>query len=174
LDAGCGGGKTVNQLAQKTLHRKVFDIDYSADIVKYSKKVNKKLTVENEVEIVEGSVDKTGFPDEFFDLVTAIETYYFWHSFSDAIKEIWLVLKPSGFLLLMNEMLKDSVYDVKSARTIEQTHVNLIPLNEIKNIALRVGLRMFNSSPKRIRRGTQFSPKNREMNKKHRIRFGLV
>jgi ubiquinone/menaquinone biosynthesis C-methylase UbiE len=139
LDVGCGGGKTVNRLAQKAPRGKVFGIDYSADMVKYSKKVNKKLIVEDKVEIVEGSVDKTGFPDEFFDLVTAIETYYFWPSFPDALNEIWRVLKPSGFLLLVNEMVKDGVYDVKSARTIEQTHVNLVPLDEIKNTALSVG-----------------------------------
>jgi ubiquinone/menaquinone biosynthesis C-methylase UbiE len=139
LDVGCGGGKTVNRLAQKAPRGKVFGIDYSADMVKYSKKVNKKLIVEDKVEIVEGSVDKTGFPDEFFDLVIAIETYYFWPSFPDALKEIWRVLKPIGFLLLVNEMVKDGVYDVKSARTIEQTHVSLIPLDKIKNTALRVG-----------------------------------
>ena len=139
LDVGCGGGKTVSRLAEKAPLGKVFGIDYSADMVEYSKKVNKKLIVEDKVEIVEGSVDKTGFPDEFFDLVIAIETYYFWSSFPDALKEIWRVLKPSGFLLLVNEMVKDGVYDIKSARTIEQTHVSLIPLDKIKNTALRVG-----------------------------------
>lgn len=139
LDVGCGGGKTVNRLAQKAPLGKVFGIDYSPDMVEYSKKVNKKLIAEDRVEIVEGSVDKTGFPDAFFDLVTAIETYYFWHSFSDALKEIWRVLKPGGKLLMVNEMVKDGVYDVKYAKTIEQVHVMLIPLEEIKNTALRVG-----------------------------------
>lgn len=139
LDVGCGGGKTVNRLAQRAPLGKVFGIDYSPDMVEYSKKVNKKLVAENRVEIVEGSVDKMGFPDGFFDLVTAVETYYFWPIFSDALREIRRVLKPSGKLLLVNEMVKDGVYEVKYAKTIEQTHVRLIPLEEIKNTALRVG-----------------------------------
>ena len=41
LDVGCGGGKTVNRLAQQAPLGKVFGIDYSADMVKYSKKVKK-------------------------------------------------------------------------------------------------------------------------------------
>ena len=139
LDVGCGGGKTVNRLAKRVTLGKVFGIDYSPDMVEYSKKVNKKLSAEDRVEIVEGSVDKMNFPDDFFDLVTAVETYYFWPSFSDALREIMRVLKPTGKLLLVNEMMKDGVYDIKHAKMIEQTHVRLIPLEEIKNTALHVG-----------------------------------
>jgi ubiquinone/menaquinone biosynthesis C-methylase UbiE len=139
LDVGCGGGKTVKGLAQRAPLGKVFGIDYSPDMVEYSKKVNKKLIAENRVEIVEGSVDKTGLPDDFFDLVTAVETYYFWPSFSDALKEILRVLKSGGNFLMVNEMVKDGVYDVKSAKTIEQAHVRLIPLDEIKVATLSVG-----------------------------------
>jgi ubiquinone/menaquinone biosynthesis C-methylase UbiE len=139
LDVGCGGGKTVSRLAKKTPHGKVFGIDYSTEMVEYSKKVNKKLIAEKRVEILEGSVDKMVFSDDFFDLVTAIETYYFWSIFSDGLKEIQRVLKPRAKLLMVNEMVKDGSYDVKSARTIEQAHVRLIPLDEIRNTALRVG-----------------------------------
>ncbi len=139
LDVGCGGGKTVSRLAEKAPLGKVFGIDYSADMVEYSKKVNKKLIAQNRVEIVEGSVEKTGFPDDFFDLVTAIETYYFWPIFSDALKEIMRVLKPGGHFLMVNEMVKDGVYNVKCAKTIEQAHVHLIPLDEIKNTLEAVG-----------------------------------
>jgi len=138
LDVGCGGGKTVSRLAQKAPRGKVFGIDYSADMVEYSKKVNKKLIAEGRVEIVEAPVDKTVFPENF-DLVTAVETYYFWPSFPDALKEILRVLKPSGKFLMVNEMVQDGVYDIKHAKTIEQAHVRFIPLDEIKNTALRVG-----------------------------------
>jgi len=139
LDVGCGGGKTVSRLAQKAPRGKVFGIDYSPDMVEYSKKVNKKLIAEDRVEIVEGSVDKTGFPDNFFDLVTAVETYYFWPSLPRAFREIRRVLKPSGKMLLANEMVKDGVYEVKYAKTIEQTHVRLIPLDEIRETLQAVG-----------------------------------
>jgi ubiquinone/menaquinone biosynthesis C-methylase UbiE len=139
LDVGCGGGKTVNRLAQQAALGKVFGIDYSADMVEYSKKVNKALIAENRVEIVEGSVEKTGFSDDFFDLVTAIETYYFWPSFSDGVQEIRRVLKTGGQFLMVNEMVQDGVYNVKYAKTIEQAHVHLIPLDETRNTLDAVG-----------------------------------
>jgi ubiquinone/menaquinone biosynthesis C-methylase UbiE len=139
LDVGCGGGKTVNRLAQHAALGKVFGIDYSADMVEYSKKVNKKLIAENRVEIVEGSVEKMGFSDDFFDLVTAIETYYFWPSFAGALQEIKRVLKPGGKLLIVNEMVKDGVYDIKCAKTIKKAQVRLLSLEETKNIMQSVG-----------------------------------
>ena len=139
LDVGCGGGKTVSRLAERAPLGKVFGIDYSADMVEYSKKLNKKLVAEDRVEIVEGSVEKTGFSEDFFDLVTAIETYYFWSSFSDAVQEIRRVLKPGGQFLMVNEMVKDGVYDVKAAKTIEQAHVDLISLDDIRNTLESVG-----------------------------------
>ena len=139
LDVGYGGGKTVSRLAQKAPLGKVFGIDYSGDMVEYSKKVNKKLIAEDRVEIVEGSVEKMVFSDDFFDFVTAIETYYFWPSFSDAVQEIRRVLKHGGQFLMVNEMVQDGVYNVKYAKTIEQAHVRLIPLNETQNTLEAVG-----------------------------------
>lgn len=139
LDVGCGGGKTVNRLAQLAVKGKVFGIDYSADMVKYSQKVNKQLIAEGRVEVLEGSVEKTGFPDDFFDLVTAVETYYFWPNLPDALQEIKRVLKPTGKLLIVSEMVKDGVYEVKHAKMIEQTYVRLLSLEEIRNLLLSVG-----------------------------------
>ena len=139
LDVGCGGGKTISRIASRTVQGKVFGIDYSADMVAYSRKVNKKLIAENRAEIREGSVEKPGFPDNFFDLVTAIETYYFWPSLPNALREIKRVLKFGGQLLLVNEMVKDGVYDVENAEIIEKTQVHLIPLEEIRQIMESVG-----------------------------------
>jgi ubiquinone/menaquinone biosynthesis C-methylase UbiE len=139
LDVGCGGGKTLSRLAHRVVRGKVFGIDYSADMVEYSRKVNKKFIAENRVEIREGSVEKTGFPDNFFDLVTAIETYYFWSRFSDALQEIKRVLKPGGSLLLVNEMVQDGVYEVENAQIIEKTQVRLIPLEITRDVLQSVG-----------------------------------
>lgn len=135
LDVGCGGGKTVNRLANLSCGGKVYGLDYSPEMVKYSTKINKKLIAQNRVEIVEGSVDKMSFSDDFFDLVTAFETYYFWTNFSDALREIFRVLKPAGKLLFVNELM----FGVTSAKVIEETHVKLLPLEEIKNVMQSVG-----------------------------------
>jgi len=134
LDVGCGGGKTVNKLAQRTVQGKVFGIDYSADMVEYSKEVNKEFIAEKRVEIREASVEKTGFPDDLFDLVTAIETYYFWPSLPAAFREIKRVLKPEGKLLMVSEMVKDGVYEVENAEMIEEAHMRLFRLQDIQGM----------------------------------------
>jgi len=139
LDVGCGGGKTLGQLAQLAPLGKVFGIDISPDMVKYSKEVNKELIAQNRVKVVEGSVEKMSFPDDYFDLVTAVETYFFWSNFRDAVREIRRVIKPGGKLLLVNEMLKNGMYEVKNAKLIEETHVHLITLQEIQNAMYSIG-----------------------------------
>jgi ubiquinone/menaquinone biosynthesis C-methylase UbiE len=135
LDVGCGGGKTVSRLAQLLPQGKVFGIDYSADMVKFSKKINKMLIAQNRVDIIEGSVEKMSFKDDFFDLVTAFETYYFWTNFPDALKEIKRVLKPGGKLLLVNELICGATPE----KLIEETHVKLFPLEKIHNVMQSVG-----------------------------------
>lgn len=139
LDVGCGGGKTINRLAKRVPNGKVYGIDYSSDMVAYATKLNQKYVDQGKVEITEGSVDKTGFSSGFFDLVTACETYYFWPSLPDAFKEINRILKPNGKLLIINEMIKDGVHDVKQAEIIEKTHVHLLPLEEIQGMLQAAG-----------------------------------
>jgi ubiquinone/menaquinone biosynthesis C-methylase UbiE len=139
LDVGCGGGKTIKILAQLAPKGKVYGIDHSDDMVDYSKKMNKKLIDQNRVQIIEGSVVKMGFPNDYFNLVTACETYYFWSSFREALEEINRVLKLGGKLLLVNEMVQDGAYEVENARLIAETHVCLIPLEKIRNVMESVG-----------------------------------
>jgi ubiquinone/menaquinone biosynthesis C-methylase UbiE len=139
LDVGCGGGRTVGRLARRAFQGKIFGVDCSTDMVKYGRELNRKLVDQGRLEIVEGLVEKLSFPDGFFDLVTAFETYYFWHSLSTAFREIKRVLKPAGTLLLVNEMVKDGVYEVENDEMITKAHVRLLSLPEIKSIVCAVG-----------------------------------
>ena len=135
LDVGCGGGKTISKLAQMAPQGKVYGIDYSVDMVKFSKKINKTLITQKRVDIIEAPVEKISFKDNFFDLVTAIETYYFWCNLLVAFKEIHRVLKPGGKLLLINELL----YGLTSSKIIEETYVKLFSLQEIQNLLQLAG-----------------------------------
>jgi ubiquinone/menaquinone biosynthesis C-methylase UbiE len=136
---GCGGGKTVNRLADLVPDGKVYGVDHSPDMVAYAQKVNRKYIEQGKVEIVEGQADRTGFPDGAFDLVTAVETYYFWPILPDAFREILRVLKPAGRLLMINEMIKDGYYDVKKAALIDKVHVRLFALEDIKDMLEKAG-----------------------------------
>ena len=149
LDVGCGGGKTTNRLAKRANQGKVYGLDQSADMVDYSRQINKKLIAQNRVEIVHSSVEKTGFKDEFFDLVTAIETYYFWPTLANAFQEIKRILKKEGYLLIISEMIKDGTYEVENAEIIAKTQVHLVPLQELQRILDSAGYNMVKVHRKR-------------------------
>ncbi len=117
----------------------MYGIDHSADMVDYSRQVNKKSLATNRAEIVQGSAEKTGFKDDFFDLVTAIETYYFWPNLAEAFLEIKRILKNGGYLLIINEMIKDGVYEVENAEIIAKTQVHLVPLQEMQKMLYSAG-----------------------------------
>jgi len=139
LDIGCGGGKTISRLANRRVQSKVYGIDHSADMVDYSRQVNKKLIATNRVKILLGAVEKTGFKNDFFDLVIAIETYYFWPNLAKAFQEINRILKKGGYLLIISEMIKDGVYEVENAEIIVKTQVHLVPLQEIQRMLHSAG-----------------------------------
>ena len=139
LDVGCGGGKTINRLARRASQGKVCGLDQSADMVDYSRQINRKLITKNRVEIVHNSVEKTDFKDELFDLVTAIETYYFWQNLADAFQEIKRILKKEGCLIIISEMIKDGVFEVENTEIIAKTKVHLVPLREMQRILHTAG-----------------------------------
>jgi ubiquinone/menaquinone biosynthesis C-methylase UbiE len=137
----------------------VYGVDYSKDMVRCSIDFNRGLVAYGRVEVVEGTVDKTCFKDACFDLVTAIETYYFWSNVDEAFKEIRRILKPNGSLLVVSEMILDGVYEEKNAELITKTHVKLMLLEEIQKILRICGFSQVTIYRKKNLTGTPLSPK---------------
>jgi ubiquinone/menaquinone biosynthesis C-methylase UbiE len=116
LDVGCGGGKTVLDLAQISSSGKVCGIDYSEEMVQLARKINKEFIQKGHVEIIHGSVSSLPFTDGMFNLVTAFEAYYFWPNLIDDLKEIKRVLKPGGTLLIANEVYEHENFEKRNLR----------------------------------------------------------
>ena len=108
LDIGCGGGKTVNKLATIAKKGKVYGIDFSDASVRLSYKLNRNYINSGRVDIQNASVSKLPFPDNSFNIITAIETYFFWPDLDNDMKEVLRVLKPEGNLLIVSETYKNS------------------------------------------------------------------
>ena len=111
LDIGCGGGRTVGELAKAADAGKVYGIDYAEGSVAASRNHNRQLIADGRVHIERGSVSKLPFSDCMFDLVTAIETQYYWPHLQDDMKEVRRVLKPGGKLLVIAENYKGGRFD---------------------------------------------------------------
>lgn len=111
LDVGCGGGRTIEKLASIAGDGMVFGIDYAEGSVAVSRKHNADLIKAGRVVIEKASVSQLPFPNDTFDLVTAIETQYYWPDLEEDMREILRVLRPEGKLVIIAEMYKGGKYD---------------------------------------------------------------
>jgi SAM-dependent methyltransferase len=106
LDIGCGGGRTVQRLAALAPEGVIHGIDYSAASVAYARATNAREIERGRVQIQLGSVAALPFPDRTFDIVTAVETHYYWPDLQDNMREVLRVLKPGGTFVLIAELYR--------------------------------------------------------------------
>ncbi len=111
LDLGCGGGATVQKLASIAEDGIVYGIDYAEGSIAVSRELNSWLIGAGRVVIQKASVSQLPFPDDTFDLATAIETQYYWPDPMGDMREILRVLKPGGKLVVIAETYKGGRYD---------------------------------------------------------------
>lgn len=112
LDVGCGGGKTVQALAGAASDGRVYGIDYSQESVATSRRTNARLIQAGRVDIRQGTVSNLPFPDRTFDLVSAVETHYYWPDPVADFREILRVLKPGGRVIVIAETYKGMRFNV--------------------------------------------------------------
>lgn len=103
LDIGCGGGWTVHKLAALAPEGKVIGVDYSEASVAVACETNAEQVRVGRVRIEKGSVAALPFPDCTFDIVTAVETHYYWPDLPANMQEVHRVLKPGGSFALIAE-----------------------------------------------------------------------
>jgi ubiquinone/menaquinone biosynthesis C-methylase UbiE len=106
LDVGCGGGRTVAKLADIAKQGKVYGIDHSGESVAASKKHVAQYITLGRVEILNRSVSQLPFSNNMFDLVTAVETHFWWPNLPGDMREVFRVLKPGGTLIFIAEIYK--------------------------------------------------------------------
>lgn len=108
LDVGCGGGFTIRRLLKRSQNAQVYGIDISEESVAKAKKVNAEV-LDKQVFVTHGSAEKLPYDDGKFDLVTAVETVYFWPNLPGCLQEVRRVLKSSGkFAILVEVVDSDS------------------------------------------------------------------
>jgi SAM-dependent methyltransferase len=103
LDIGCGGGRTIQKLAGAATQGMIYGVDFSNTGVAASRSKNSQLVKEGRVEIRQASVSHLPFPDNDFDLITAVETHYYWPNMVMDLQEIIRVLKPGAILIILAE-----------------------------------------------------------------------
>jgi ubiquinone/menaquinone biosynthesis C-methylase UbiE len=105
LDIGCGGGATLKRLLKRSKDCQVYGIDISEESVARACKVNAAL-LDKQVFVTQGSAEKLPYENGQFDLVTAVETVYFWPNLPGCLQQALRVLKPGGQFAIMVEVLE--------------------------------------------------------------------
>jgi len=139
LDIGCGGGGTVSKLASMASEGKVYGIDYSDESIRISQKKNRKLIEAGRVEIQHGAVSNMFFTNDKFDLVSAIETHYFWPNLITDMKEVLRILKVGGELILMGGEYKGGKFDKRNANWVELGNMTYHTTEGMRKLFFEVG-----------------------------------
>ncbi len=124
LDIGCGGGATLKRLLKRSQDSKAYGIDISEESLAKARSVNEKL-IDKRVFLTKGSAEQLPYQDGLFDLVTAVETVYFWPDLQHCFSEVLRVLKPGFKFVIMLEVIDTdskwaSVVDGMTVYTPEQ------------------------------------------------------
>lgn len=146
LDVGCGGGRTIHRMAAIATEGKVFGIDYSPDCVGWSSTYNAELIKEGKVKILQASVQEIPFEDNCFDIVTAVETIYFWPDLDKCLKEVKRVLKPSGKFIIINEVYKSELFRERNEAYTASGDMRIFAPEELKKCLLDVDFKNVTAS----------------------------
>jgi len=141
LDVGCGGGRTVSKLAAIATQGKVYGVDYSEESVAATKRTNARGIDLGSVEVRLGSVSQLPFSDGMFDLVTAVETHFWWPDLPGDMREVFRVTKPGGTLIVIAEVYKGAVTRVSklAEKFAQRTGMVLLSVDEHREFLTRAG-----------------------------------
>jgi SAM-dependent methyltransferase len=139
LDVGCGGGRTIHKLATVASDGMVHGIDYSAASVATARRTNTKWIETGRVEIRQGSVSHLPFADGTFDVVTAVETHYYWPDLVADMREIRRVLKSGGRFVLIAETYKGRRFDALYRPTMKLLRARYLTLSEHRDVLAAAG-----------------------------------
>ena len=163
MDVGCGGGRTINKLAAIATEGMVYGIDYSKGSVAASRHHNAGLIRAGRVEIRRASVSHLPFPDEKFDLVTAVETHYYWPDLATDMTEIRRTLKSGGALIMIAESYKGGKYGTLQGLAMKPLRAAQLSIDEHRQLFLAAGfsdVRMFENRNKGWICGTGRAPRS--------------
>ncbi len=104
LDVGCGGGATLKRLLKRSQNSKAYGIDISDESIAKARSVNENL-IDKRVFLTKGSASQLPYQDGLFDLVTAVETVYFWPDLQHCFSEVLRVLKSGCKFVIMLEVI---------------------------------------------------------------------
>lgn len=141
LDIGFGGGENIKNMLRLAPNAKICGIDYSEASYKKCYELNKNAIDEGNLSLKIGSVENLDYEKEYFDLVVAFETIYYWPNIEKCFRNIYDILKDKGSFLICNE---DSSL-TGNEEIAEKLNMKFYDEEELKNLLENAGFKTVNT-----------------------------
>jgi len=138
LEAGCGIGATSRYLAKKYQKSHFTGISLGTEEIELAKKITQEQNLSN-IQFLSGNYNNTGFPNNSFDRIFALESIVYAIKKEDVIKELSRILRPQGKCVIIDgffpkhhpssSFLKRAYHLMLMKRSIP----NVITLNEMRS-----------------------------------------
>lgn len=139
LDVGCGGGRTIAKLASAAPMGKVYGIDHAALSVVAAQRINRESIDVDRVVIQQASVSSLPFGDSTFNLVTAVDTHFWWGDIDAGMREIFRVLKPGGRLAIIAEFYNGGRHAKYAERLSRYTSMATLDVGQHRTLFVDAG-----------------------------------
>jgi ubiquinone/menaquinone biosynthesis C-methylase UbiE len=90
LDAGTGPGRLLAEIIRKNPGLDLFGLDISESMLAVARKNIRSV---KKIDLQAGNITKTNFPDNFFDCIVSMGSFYNWDKPVEALNEINRILK---------------------------------------------------------------------------------
>ena len=131
----------MSKLAAIATQGKVYGIDHSKESVAMAMRTNQQWIDIARVEVREAPVSRLPFSDGAFDVITAVETHFWWPALPTDLREVLRVLKPGGRLIIIAEVYKGAETFASKAveRYSEKTGMALLSVEEHRELFMDAG-----------------------------------
>ncbi|WP_417118740.1 class I SAM-dependent methyltransferase [Olsenella phocaeensis] len=146
LDVGCGGGATMGRLGRRiaaagdgAMRGHVTGLDYSEVSCEQSRLANAEAIAEGRMDVVCASVAELPFADASFDVVTTVESFYFWPDPEANLCEVARVIRPVGRFLLVADVYLREGLDPDTLANIRRYDLTVLSPEGYEELVLRAG-----------------------------------
>ena len=137
LDIGCGGGMLIGKLHSRYPCARLHGVDISDESVNATRRNNKDI---EGLDVRKAPVSDLPFGDGTFQLITAVETYFFWPDLPNDIRSAARCLAPGGVMMVVAETYLHPGLSEKHMEEIREHRMNIVPNEEMMELMDSAGL----------------------------------
>lgn len=130
LDLGCGTGWASRRIARIVTSGAVVGIDVADEMLRRAESASES---HENLRYIWGSAEHIPVPDNSFDKVLSVESFYYYADQGKTLEELRRVLAPAGELFILINLYKDNAY---SLRWVKELKVPVQALSEAEYLAL--------------------------------------